>query len=187
MSRIGKEVIQIPKGVQVQMDNGKITVSGPLGKLDYTIAQQYVKVSINDDKIHINVLSEDRESRSRHGLTRSLIANMISGVTEGFKKELQIIGVGYKAQVKGTELILNIGMSHPVVYSIPSNINIQVEGPTKIIISGPDKYKVGEVAATVRRYRPPEPYKGKGIRYIDEYVKRKTGKSGVVGGTGAGR
>lgn len=184
MSRIGREDIQIPKGVQVQMDNGKITVSGPLGKLDYTIVRKYVKVSINENKIHVDVLSEDRESRSRHGLTRSLIANMVSGVSEGFKKELQIIGIGYKAQIKGTELILNIGMSHPVVYTIPSDITIQVEGPTKIIISGADKYKVGEVAAIIRRFKPPEPYKGKGIRYIGEYVKRKTGKSGVVGSAG---
>ena len=177
MSRIGRKPITIPAGVDVKLDGTKVTVKGPKGTLSRDICSE-MAVNIEGTEILVTRPSDQKEHRSLHGLTRTLIANMVEGVTTGFKKELDVVGVGYRVQKQGKDLVMNIGYSHQVTMSENEWIGIEVPSPNKIIISGPDKQKVGQFAAEVREKRPPEPYKGKGIRYTGEYVRRKEGKAG---------
>lgn len=177
MSRIGRKPINIPAGVEVKFDNGVITVKGPKGTLTQNVHPN-MAVEIDGAVIEVKRPNDDKENRALHGLTRSLIANMVTGVTDGYKKELEIQGVGYRAQKQGKQLVLNIGYSHQVIMEDTADITIEVPDPNKIIINGIDKQKVGQFAAEVREKRPPEPYKGKGIRYVGEYVRRKEGKAG---------
>lgn len=177
MSRIGRMPIAIPAGVEVKMDGNTVTVKGPKGTLSRTVHQN-MKVEISDAEIIVSRPDDNKENRSLHGLTRTLIANMVEGVTNGFSKELEVNGVGYRAQKQGNDLVLTIGYSHSVVMTAPEGISIDVPAPNKIIISGADKQKVGQLAAEIREKRPPEPYKGKGIKYDYETIRRKVGKTG---------
>lgn len=176
MSRKGKVPIKIPDKVKVKLENGCIFVDGPKGKLDYKILDV---VDVNVDAESIQVTRRDNEafSRSVHGLTRALIANMVTGVSEGFKRNLEINGVGYRADTKGRTLVMSLGFSHPVEYAIPEGIDITVEKQTAISVSGCDKELVGQVAANIRGFKPPEPFKGKGIKYAEEVIRRKAGKT----------
>lgn len=177
MSRIGRKPINIPAGVDVKIDNGVVTVKGSKGTLTQKVHPN-ISVSIDGDVINVTRPNDDKENRSLHGLTRTLIANMVEGVTNGFKKELEVNGVGYRVQKQGSNLVMNLGYSHQVTVSETDDIKIEVQGTNKIIIHGADKQKVGQFAAEVREKRPPEPYKGKGIKYADEVIRRKEGKSG---------
>ena len=176
MSRIGRKPITIPAGVEVKVDGSKVTVKGPKGNLENTFKPE-MAIAVECNEVIVTRPSDNKEHRSLHGLTRTLIANMVQGVTEGFKKELQVNGVGYRVQKQGKDLVMNLGFSHNVVMPEIDGITIEVPGPNSIIISGPDKQKVGQFAAEVREKRPPEPYKGKGIKYIDEHIRRKEGKA----------
>ncbi len=178
MSRIGKKPIEVDTKVKVRIENNVTYVEGPNGKLESPIPEG-ITVELSENQIVVKRESEEKRFRALHGLTRSLVNNMVVGVTEGFQKELEIIGVGYKAQVQGKKLILQIGKSHPVEYPIPDGISMETPKPTIIIVKGIDKQFVGEVAAEIRAYYPPEPYKGKGIRYKGEYVRKKAGKAGI--------
>ena len=177
MSRIGKLPIKVPKNVNITLDGTKIEVKGPNGTLNREI-QSIIGVSLEEDTLTVNKKEETRLARQQYGLVRSLLNNMVLGVSNKFEKKLQMIGVGYRAQVQGKELTLNVGYSHPVVFPIPNEIDIKVEANTNLTISGADKEAVGLLASQIRATRPPEPYKGKGIRYVDEVVLRKAGKSG---------
>ncbi|MEG1870064.1 MAG: 50S ribosomal protein L6 [Oscillospiraceae bacterium] len=177
MSRIGRNPITIPAGVDVAINDNIATVKGPKGKLE-TAFDKEMLVTIQGSEIIVARPSELKKHKSLHGLTRTLIANMVEGVTTGFKKELDIVGVGYRAAKQGNQLVMNLGYSHQVIMPEIDGISIEVPTPNKIIISGPDKQKVGQFAAEVREKRSPEPYKGKGIRYVGEYVIRKEGKAG---------
>ena len=177
MSRLGKLPIELKDGTQAKIEKGFVIVKGPKGELKQAI-HNLVKVEINDKEILVKVAKEkDKQQRSLWGLSRSLINNMVVGVNEGFTKKLEINGVGFKAAVSGQKLTLNLGFSHPIIYDVPDGITAQVEGNNVIIISGIDKQLVGEVAAQIRKKRKPEPYKGKGIKYSDEVVRRKAGKA----------
>ena len=176
MSRIGRKPIAIPAGVEVKVDGSVVTVKGPKGQLTNTFNAD-MAIAVEGNEVVVTRPSDNKEHRSLHGLTRTLIANMIQGVNEGFKKELQVNGVGYRVQKQGTNLVMNLGYSHQVIMPEIDGITIEVPGPNSIIISGPDKQKVGQFAAEVREKRPPEPYKGKGIKYIDEHIRRKEGKA----------
>jgi large subunit ribosomal protein L6 len=180
MSRIGKAPIDLSAGVEVKYDDNTVVVKGPKGSLSQVIDPR-IGVSIDDGVVTVSRDSEDREVRALHGLSRSLIANMVLGVSAGYSKELQAVGVGYRGALKGKTLELQVGYSHPVAIEAPEGITFEVPEPTKFIVSGIDKQLVGQVAANIRAVRPPEPYKGKGIRYADEYVRRKAGKAGVAG------
>jgi large subunit ribosomal protein L6 len=175
MSRIGKQPIELPAGVSVSILPGRVMVNGPLGELTQDVPAR-MQVEQEDSSIVVKRPSERGDDRALHGLTRSLIANMVEGVTNGFQKRLEIQGVGYRAALRGTDLELNVGFSHPVVLKAPQGISFEVPTPTEVIVKGIDKQQVGEAAAQVRKVRPPEPYKGKGIRYEGEYVRRKVGK-----------
>jgi len=177
MSRIGRKPVNIPAGVTVNVDNGVVTVKGPKGELTQKI---HPNITVNVDGAVVTVTrpNDDKLNRSLHGLTRSLIANMVEGVTNGYKKELEVNGVGYRVQKQGKDCIMNLGYSHQVIVSDTDDIKIEVPNPNKIIITGIDKQKVGQFAAEVREKRPPEPYKGKGIKYVDEVIRRKEGKAG---------
>ena len=177
MSRIGRKPINIPAGVEAKFENGVMTVKGAKGTLTQKIHPN-MQVEINGAEITVARPDDDKLNRSLHGLTRTLIYNMIVGVSEGFKKELEVNGVGYRVQKQGKDLVMNLGYSHQVIMSDNEDITIEVPGPNKIIIHGTDKQKVGQFAAEVRSKRPPEPYKGKGIKYVDEYIRRKEGKAG---------
>ena len=177
MSRIGRKPIVIPAGVDVKIDGNTVTVKGPKGELKQSFDPR-IEISLDGGEINVKRSSDDKEYRSLHGLTRTLVNNMVTGVTEGFKKELEIQGVGYRAAKQGSDLVMNLGYSHQVVISDTDDIKIEVPSPNKIIINGIDKQKVGQFASEVRGKRPPEPYKGKGIRYVGEYVIRKEGKAG---------
>lgn len=177
MSRIGRKPINIPTGVDVKVDGGAVTVKGPKG----TLTQQFnpkMVIAVEGAEIVVTRPDDAKDSRSLHGLTRTLVSNMVTGVTEGFTKELDVMGVGYRVQKQGKDLVMNLGYSHQVTVSETDDIKIEAPSPNKIIISGIDKQKVGQFAAEVREKRPPEPYKGKGIRYTGEYVRRKEGKAG---------
>jgi len=176
MSRIGLKLIDIPEGVEVKVDGSTVSVKGPKGELSQELTDT-MGVNIEDNVITIERKSEDKESRSLHGTTRSLISNMVEGVSKGFQKELEIIGVGYRAQKQGTKLVVNAGYSHPVEIEQEENIEFDVPKNTEIIVKGIDKERVGAIAANIRAIRSPEPYKGKGIRYKGEYVRRKEGKT----------
>lgn len=176
MSRIGKEPITIIKGTKVETKENYLFVEGSKGKLSLNIPKA-IKLNIDENKISVHRLKDDKLSRSLHGTIRVLINNMIIGVNNGFKKELEIVGVGYKVSLKGKKIVLNIGFSHPLEVEIPEDIKVSLPSATKIVIEGADKQKVGEFAARIRRFLPPEPYKGKGIRYVGEQLRRKAGKS----------
>jgi large subunit ribosomal protein L6 len=175
MSRIGKSPIPLPAGVSVSISPGRVMVNGPLGELTQRVPQR-ITVEQADGELLVKRPTERGEDRALHGLTRSLVANMVEGVTKGFSKTLEIQGVGYRASLRGTDLELNVGFSHPVVKKAPEGITFEVSAPNQIVVKGIDKQQVGQVAAEVRAVRPPEPYKGKGIRYEGEYVRRKVGK-----------
>ena len=180
MSRIGKQPITVPNGVSVAVEDGRVEVNGPKGALTQAIPPN-VRVAVDDGVVRVERESDQRAHRARHGLTRALIANMVTGVTEGFTKTLEIQGTGYRAQVEGATLILRVGFSHEVRVDPHDGISFDVEGPM-IRVVGIDKQAVGQQAAEIRRVRPPEPYKGKGIRYAGEWVRRKTGKGAVTAG-----
>lgn len=180
MSRIGRKPINIPAGVEVKLDNGVIMVKGPKGTLTKNIHPN-MAVAIEEGVITVTRPNDEKENRALHGLTRSLIFNMVEGVTNGFKKELEVNGVGYRVQKQGKNLVMNLGYSHQVTMSETDDIQIEVPAPNKIVIVGADKQKVGQFAAMVREKRPPEPYKGKGIKYADEHIRRKEGKAGKGG------
>ena len=175
MSRIGKQPIEIPDGVNVAVDPGRVTVNGPLGELTQNVPAR-ILIEKEDGQLLVKRPTERGDDRALHGLTRSLVANMVEGVTNGFEKRLEIQGVGYRAALRGTDLELNVGYSHSVVIDAPAGITFEVPVQNEIVVKGIDKQQVGEIAAEVRDVRPPEPYKGKGIRYRGEYVRRKVGK-----------
>ena len=178
MSRIGKMPVEIPAGVEVKIsDDNVVSVKGPKGTLTQAIEKR-IKVEIKGNEIIVTRPNDEKSVRALHGLARSLIANMVTGVTNGFTKELEINGVGYRAAKQGKTLVMNLGYSHQVEMEEPEGITIDVPNQTKIVISGIDKQKVGQFAANVREKRPPEPYKGKGIKYVDEHIRRKEGKTG---------
>jgi large subunit ribosomal protein L6 len=177
MSRIGRTPVVIPAGVDVSINGREVTVKGPRGTLSLTVAEP-IEVSQDDGVIKVTRPNDEGEIRALHGLSRSLIANMVTGVTEGFRKTLEIVGVGYRVQAKGQGLEFSLGFSHPVPVIPPEGITLRVESPTRFVVEGNDKQQVGEVAANIRKIRKPEPYKGKGVRYQGEQVRRKVGKAG---------
>jgi large subunit ribosomal protein L6 len=175
MSRIGKKSVSVPKGVTANVNGQSVTVKGPKGELSF-LANDDVHVKFADGKISIEPVNETKKARSAWGMSRTMVSNLMKGVTTGFEEKLEITGVGFRAALAGKNLQLNLGFSHDVLYPIPTGIKIDVPKPTEIVISGADKQKVGQVAAEIRQYRKPEPYKGKGVRYADEYIFRKEGK-----------
>ncbi|MBW3606217.1 MAG: 50S ribosomal protein L6 [Actinobacteria bacterium] len=180
MSRIGKEPVPIPDGVDVTLADGAVTVKGPKGELSEAVPDG-ITVEIADTEVVVTRASDQREHRSLHGLTRSLIANMVTGVTQGYSKSLEIVGIGYRAQARGNDgLVIQAGFSHPVEVTAPEGVIFEVPSPTRITVSGPSKQVVGQVAANIRAIRKPEPYKGKGIRYAGEQVRRKAGKAAGI-------
>ncbi|HVQ86592.1 MAG TPA: 50S ribosomal protein L6 [Actinomycetes bacterium] len=178
MSRIGKLAITLPSGVDVAVDGQAVTVKGPKGSLSHTVAEPLTIERHDDGSVAVLRPNDERLSKSLHGLTRTLIANMVTGVTEGYVKQLEIVGVGYRVQAKGKNLEFSVGYSHTVLVQPPEGISFAVESPTKFSVAGIDKQQVGQVAANIRKIRKPEPYKGKGIRYVGEHVRRKVGKAG---------
>ncbi len=178
MSRIGKLPVTVPAGVEITIsDNNQVTVKGPKGTLTEQISSK-IKAEVKDGQIVFTPQDETRESNAQHGLARTLVNNMVHGVTTGFEKKLTMVGVGYKAEKKGDTLVMQLGYSHPVEMKDPEGITTEVTSPTEITVKGADKALVGNYAANIRKWRKPEPYKGKGIRYVDEYVRRKEGKTG---------
>jgi large subunit ribosomal protein L6 len=175
MSRIGKRAIEVPAGVTVSLEPGRVAVVGPLGTLQQAVPAR-MQIAQEDGTVTVSRPTERGEDRALHGLTRTLIANMVEGVTKGFEKRLEIQGVGYRAALKGTDLELQVGYSHPVTIKPRTGITFEVPTPTQVTVKGTDKQQVGQTAAEIRKVRPPEPYKGKGIRYEGEYVRRKVGK-----------
>lgn len=175
MSRVAKNPVEIPGGTDVNISGGLVTAKGPIGELSLNMHDQ-VSVALEDGKLQVKANNESKFARSMSGTTRALLANLVAGVSKGFEKKLTIIGVGYRAQVQGRNLNLTLGFSHPVAYPIPEGITIEAPSQTELVVKGADKQKVGQVAAEIRAYRPPEPYKGKGVRYADEYVVRKQAK-----------
>lgn len=182
MSRIGKKPIQIVKGVTVTQKDGTVVVRGPKGELDARVHPD-IKVEVKGEEVLVSRKSDDNEHRALHGLWRALIQNMLLGVTNGYSKKLEIVGVGYRAEMKGQKLQLLIGYSHPILFGPPKGVKLEAPTQTSITISGSDKQLVGLVAAKIRSFRPPEPYKGKGIKYEGEYIRRKAGKAAATAGT----
>lgn len=183
MSLIGKQPITVPQGVEVTLQDNVIKTKGPKGELTYELLP-YVEVIVAEGVVTVKRKNDEKVSKSAHGLTRALIQNMVIGVSKGFEKKLEIIGVGYRAQATGKKITLNLGFSHPVEYQAPEGVTIEMDKDNKnmILVSGIDKQRVGEAAAQIRKFRPPEPYKGKGVRYHDEYVHRKAGKTAAKAG-----
>ena len=177
MSRIGNKPVVIPAGVTVDLKDNTVTVKGPKGELSYTFNQN-ISLEQREGEVVFTRPDDSKENKTIHGTTRAVFNNMVVGVTDGFQKELELIGVGYRAQLQGKNLVLNVGYSHSVEFTPEEGIEIEVPSNTKVIVKGYDKQKVGELAANIRGVRPPEPYKGKGIRYVDEFVRRKEGKTG---------
>ena len=178
MSRIGRLPIPVPTGVDVDIDGSTVRVKGPKGELSHTLVAPITIARGEDGSLVVSRPDDERESRARHGLSRSLVANMVTGVTEGFSKSLEIVGTGYRVQAKGSDLEFALGYSHPVPVKAPDGITFQVASPTRLTVSGIDKQLVGEVAANIRKLRKPDPYKGKGVRYVGETIRRKAGKAG---------
>lgn len=178
MSRIGQQPISVPSGVKVSLDDGRFTAEGPKGKVTQAILEG-IAVEIGDQEVTVRRDQDTRDLRAKHGLVRSLLANAVQGVTEGFNKNLEIVGVGFRGEVRGRELHLALGFSHPVVYPIPEGIEVSVERNTNISVTGADRQQVGQVAAELRGLRPPDPYKGKGVRYAGERLRLKVGKAGA--------
>ncbi len=181
MSRVGNKAIEIPSGVEVQASGGTVSVKGPKGQLSATVPTE-IGVTVEDGLVKFARPDDRKPSRAKHGLARALVANMVKGVTEEFAKELEIQGVGYRAEAPGKKLVLNVGYSHPVEMPVPEGLSVSVDNNVIVKITGADRQQVGQFAANVRSVRPPEPYKGKGIRYRDEQVRRKVGKAGATGG-----
>ncbi len=179
MSRVGMVPIPIPTEVDLKVEGSAVRVKGPMGELSRTFHER-VKIDVEESQVLVTRLDESRMSRALHGLSRTLLANMVTGVVKGYQKELTVVGVGYRAQSQGDRLLMQLGFSHPVEIEAPEGIIFETPAPTRIIVKGIDKQKVGHMAADIRRIRPPEPYKGKGIRYIDEKVRRKAGKAGRI-------
>ena len=178
MSRIGRKPVVVPAGVEITVDaNNVVTVKGPKGQLSEEISK-LIKVEVKEGEVEVSRSSDAREERAPHGLARTLINNMVIGVTQGFEKKLQLVGVGYKAEKKGNTLVMNLGYSHPVEMADPEGITTEVPSATEIVVKGADKAIVGNYAANIRAWRKPEPYKGKGIKYVDEVIRRKEGKTG---------
>lgn len=184
MSRVGKKIVVLPDKVSAEISDGKIKVKGPIGNLTMNFSPR-VTAEVNKGTIVVKKKDESRESDAEQGMMRAIINNMVTGVSKGFSKSLDIVGVGYKADMQGKNLTLAMGFSHPVLFPVPEGITIKVEKQTRIVVSGPDRQLVGETAARIRKIRPPEPYKGKGIRYVDEYVRRKVGKAAAAATGGA--
>lgn len=178
MSRIGKNPVPVPTGVDVSIDGQQVTVTGPKGTLAHVVATPITVVRDDDGNIRVQRPDDERDSRSLHGLSRTLIANMVTGVTTGYTKTLEIVGTGYRVVAKGSDLEFALGLSHSVLIAPPEGISFRVEAPTRFAVEGIDKQKVGEVAANIRRLRKPDPYKGKGVRYQGEVIRRKAGKAG---------
>jgi large subunit ribosomal protein L6 len=178
MSRIGRLPITVPSGVEVSITGQHVTVSGPKGTLEHTVAEPIVITRGEDGVLSVTRPNDERQSRSLHGLSRTLVANMVEGVTQGYSKTLEIVGVGYRVAAKGSDLEFSLGFSHPVLVPAPEGISFSVETPTRFSVSGIDKQQVGEIAAKIRKLRKPDPYKGKGVRYAGEVVRRKVGKAG---------
>ena len=179
MSRIGKLPVRVPSGVEVTLDGRTVTVKGPKGTLTHTVAPPIEVVRADDGSLEVKRPDDERESRALHGLSRTLVNNMVIGVTDGYEKRLEIVGVGYRVQSRGpSSLELSLGYSHPVTFEAPDGVTFTVDGPTRLAVQGIDKQRVGEVAANIRKLRKPEPYKGKGIRYEGERIRRKVGKAG---------
>ena len=178
MSRIGKKPISLPAGVKVTVDGNTVTVQGPKGTLTQALPEE-ITITQEDNQILVQRANDDKQQRSFHGLSRALIANMVEGVTNGFEKKLELVGVGYRAQMQGKKLVISIGFSHPVEVDAPEGIEFEVPAPTRITIKGIDKQLVGNTAAHIRAIRKPEPYKGKGIKYENEFIRRKAGKAGA--------
>ena len=178
MSRIGKLPIAVPSGVDVRVDGNEVTVKGPKGELSHTVAAPITVFRDDNGTLRVARPDDERTSRALHGLTRSLIANMVTGVTQGYEKRLEIVGTGYRVQARGANLEFALGYSHPITVQPPDGVTFTVEAPTRFVVSGIDKQKVGEVAANLRKLRKPDPYKGKGVRYAGEQIKRKVGKAG---------
>jgi len=178
MSRIGKKIIELPQGVDVTVDdNNFVTVKGPLGTLSEQLSKEMI-INQENNEIVVNRPSDVKKHKSLHGLTRSLIANMVHGVTKGYEKKLEIVGVGYRAVKQGNQIVLSLGYSHPIELTAPDGITLEAPTQTEVIVKGIDKQRVGNYAAKIRAYRKPEPYKGKGVRYAGEYIRRKEGKTG---------
>lgn len=177
MSRVGRKPIPVPSGVEVTVNGAHVKVKGPRGHLERVLPEG-VGVEIDGGVVTVSRQDDQRDSRALHGLSRALVANMVVGVADGFRRELQIVGVGYRAALKGSALELQLGFSHPVSVEAPDGITFEVPEPTRIVVSGVDKEQVGQVAADIRKLRPPEPYKGKGVRHLNEQVRRKAGKAG---------
>jgi len=177
MSRIGRKPVVVPAGVEVTVNGNVVTVKGPKGQLEQEISKN-LTVEVKEGEVVVTRPSDNRDDRSQHGLARTLINNMIIGVTQGFEKKLQLIGVGYKAEKKGNKLVMNLGYSHPVEMEDPEGITTEVTSATEVVVKGSDKALVGNYAANIRAWRKPEPYKGKGIKYVDEVIRRKEGKTG---------
>ncbi len=181
MSRIGRMPVALLSGVELTVDGGRVRVKGPKGSLEEALAP-YTQVAVADGKVVVTRSGDSKPAKAAHGLMRSLISNMVVGVTDGFSRTLDLIGVGYRAEASGKEVKLAVGFSHPVILSIPEGLQVKAEGNTRLVVSGMSKQKVGQFAADIRKVRPPEPYKGKGIRYPDERIRRKVGKAAASGG-----
>jgi len=177
VSRIGNKVVVLPQGVEVKQNGNEITVKGPKGELTRTFSED-IKMNIEGNEVTFTRPNDSKEMKTIHGTTRAIFHNMVVGVSEGFQKALELIGVGYRAQLQGSKLVLNVGYSHPVEITAPAGITFEVPSNTQVVVKGISKEAVGEIAANIRGVRPPEPYKGKGIRYVGEYVRRKEGKTG---------
>jgi large subunit ribosomal protein L6 len=177
MSRIGRKPITVPKGVEVKIEGAEVMIKGAKGSLKFGVLPE-ITVETHEGRIHVSRANDEKHNRAAHGMTRAILSNMVTGVSQGFERVLEIVGVGYRAQMQGKNLVIALGFSHPVEVEPPEGIELAVDGPLKIIVRGIDKQLVGQVASDIRGHRPPEPYKGKGIRYSDEYVIRKAGKTG---------
>lgn len=180
MSRVGRKPIPLSDKVAVEVVGGLVKVKGPKGSLEQALVP-FTRVEVGDGEARVYPEASHKQARAAHGLMRSLVANMVTGVTDGFSRSLEIVGVGYRAEVSGGEMKLSLGYSHPVIVRIPVGLEVSAESPTKLTVRGADKQRVGQFAADIRKLRPPEPYKGKGIRYVGERIRRKVGKSGVGG------
>lgn len=179
MSRVGRMPIPVPKGIKVEIENGTFVVEGPKGRVSQSLLPGFPVTMGDDGVVRVERSGETGPERAKHGLLRALLANAVRGASEGFTRGLEISGVGYKAELKGDDVHFALGYSHPIVYRVPAGIRIEIEKATKLTISGADRQKVGQVAAEIRRLRPPDPYKAKGIKYSDEVLKRKVGKAGA--------
>lgn len=186
MSRIGKLPVKIPSGVTVNVHDHAISVKGSKGELSRSLHPD-MRVSVKNDTVIVERPSESKQHRALHGLTRTLVSNMLEGVSKGYEKQLELVGVGYRASKQGETLVLNVGYSHPVRYAVPKGITVEVPEPTKVIVRGASKEELGQVTAEIRKVRPPEPYKGKGIQYRGERIRRKAGKTGKTAGAAAVR